>query len=89
MFGYIHGSIMYAGIQQELYYVQSTLALRPPRYYGHPAKSPAKPIINYIAEALAIADSHYYGIADTLCGPEQTFLLFYSRYNGHLGSIFL
>ena len=52
-------------------------------------KSPAKPIINYIAEALAITDSHYYGIADTLCGPQQTFLLLYSRYNGHLGSIFL
>ena len=36
-------------------------------------KSPAKPIINYIAEALAITDSRYYGIADTLCGPQQTF----------------
>ena len=41
-------------------------------------KSPAKPIINYIAGALAITDSH------TSCGPQQTFLLFYSRYNGHL-----
>ena len=31
----------------------------------------------------AITDSRYYGIADTSCGPKQTFLLFYSRYNGH------
>ena len=37
---------------------------------------------------LAITDSRYYGIADTSCGPQQTFLLFYSRYNGHLGRIF-
>ena len=42
-------------------------------------KSPAKPIINYIAEALAITDSRYYGIADTLCGPQQTFLFISQR----------
>ena len=35
----------------------------------------------------ATADSRYYGIADTSRGPEVTFLLFYSRYNGHLGRI--
>ena len=36
----------------------------------------------------AIVDSRYiYGIADTLCGPKQTFVLFYSHYNGHLGRI--
>ena len=34
---------------------------------------------------LAITDS---GTADTLCGPQQTFLLFSFRYNGHLGRIF-
>ena len=32
-------------------------------------------------------NSRYYGIVDTSCGPQQTFLLFYSRYNGHLGRI--
>ena len=37
----------------------------------------------------SITDSRYYGIVDTSCGPQQTFLLFYSRYNGHLGRIFL
>ena len=26
----------------------------------------------------AIADSHYYGIVDTSCGPKVTLLLFYS-----------
>ena len=80
--------------------ITDTSLLRTPRYYGHPAitdtpllrtlgKSPVKPIINYIAAALAITDSRYYGIVDTSCGPQQTFLLFHSRYNGHLGSIFL
>ena len=70
-----------------------TSLLRTPRYYGHLAitdtpllrtlgKSQAKPITNYIAAALAITDSRYYGIADTSCGPQQTFLLFHSRYNG-------
>ena len=38
---------------------------------------------------LAIMDTRYYGIADTSCGPQQTFLLFYSRYNEHLGRILL
>ena len=28
-------------------------------------------------------DSCYYRIADTSCDPKQTFLLFYSRDNGH------
>ena len=37
---------------------------------------------------LAIADSRYYVIADTLCDLKVTFLLFlYSCYNGHLGRI--
>ena len=35
----------------------------------------------------AIVDSRYYGIAGTLCDPKQTFVLFYSHYNRHLGRI--
>ena len=46
-------------------------------------KSPAKTIINCIAIALAI-----YNIADTWCDRQQTFLIFHSRYNGHIESIF-
>ena len=38
-------------------------------------KSPAKPIINYIAVALAITDSRYYGIADTSCGPQHNIFI--------------
>ena len=34
----------------------------------------------------AFAGSRYYGIVGSH-GPKVTFLLFYSRYNGHLGSI--
>ena len=67
---------------------------------GHPAitdtpllrtvcKSPAETTMKCIEITLAITDSRYYGIADTSCSPEQTFLLLYSRYNGHLGRIFL
>ena len=40
-------------------------------------ESLAKTIINRIATTLAITDSGYYGIADNLCGPQQTLLFFY------------
>ena len=65
------------------------LAITDTSLLGTLCKSLAKPVTNYIAVALATTDSRYYGIADTSCGPQQTFLLFYSRYNGYLGSIFL
>ena len=35
----------------------------------------------------AIADSAITELRDTLCGRKQTFKLFYSRYEGHLGRI--
>ena len=54
---------------------------------GHPAitdtpllrtvcKSPAETTMKCIEITFAITDSRYYGIADTSCGPQQTFLLF-------------
>ena len=80
--------------------IMNTPLLRTPRYYGHPAitdtprplsrtgaKSPVKTTKKCTDVTPPIADSRYYGIADTLCGPKQTFVLFYSRYNGHLGHI--
>ena len=62
---------------------------------GHPAisdtpllrtdgKSPAETTMKCIEITLAITDSRNYGIADTSCGLKLTFVLFYSRYNGHL-----
>ena len=51
------------------------------------AKSPAKTTKKCIEITPAIADYRYYGIADTLCGLKRTFVLFYSRYNRHLGCI--
>ena len=53
------------------------------------AKSPAETAKKCIEISLAIADSRCYGIADTSRGPKVTFLLFYSRYNRHLGRILL
>ena len=47
------------------------------------AKSPAETTKKCMEITPAITDSRYYGIADTSCGPKQTFLLFYFRYNGH------
>ena len=47
------------------------------------AKSPAETTKKCMEITPAITDCRYYGIADTSCGPKQTFLLFYSRYNGH------
>ena len=39
--------------------------------------------MKWIEITLAITNFHCYGITDTSCGPKQTFLLFYSCYNGH------
>ena len=41
------------------------------------AKSPAKTTKKCIRITPAIADSRYYEIADTLCDPKRTFVLFY------------
>ena len=59
-------------------YVQSTLAL----WTG--AKSPAETTKKCIEITPAITDAHYFGIADTSCGPKLKLLLFCSHYNGHL-----
>ena len=47
------------------------------------AKSPAETTKKCMEIIPTITDSRYYGIADTSCGLKQTFLLVYSRYNGH------
>ena len=39
--------------------------------------------------ALTITNSRYYSIADTLCGPQQKFLFFYTRYQTPWKYIFL
>ena len=82
-----------------LYTVNSRLAdiplLRTPPLLRAVCKSPAETTMKCfeitlaILRTLAITDSRYYGIVDTTCGPQHTFLLFCSRYNRHLGRISL
>ena len=65
--------------------VQSTLVLRTPRYYGHPTIAdkrhpPEKRTNNWMKYTPAIADSRYYGNADTFITPSATFHFFFSCY---------
>ena len=71
-------------------HIQSTLALWTPRYYAHLAVNwqelnPRPKLQRNTVKTLAIADSRYYGIADTSRGPKIRFFSFYFRYSGHLG----
>ena len=51
------------------------------------AKSSAETTKKRMGKTPAIVDSRYYRITDTSRGLKATFLLFYSRYNGHPGRI--
>ena len=60
--------------------MQSTLALRTPAFTDIPllwtdSESPAKIIDDLLKQTPAITDSRYYGITDTLSGPDVTILL--------------
>ena len=58
--------------------VQSTPALRTPRYYGHSAITDSSKIPGErfrLKQTPAITDSRYYGLTDTLFGPNVTILL--------------
>ena len=66
--------------------IQATPALQTPYYYAQPIINPS---LNY---KLYCSSSRYYGLKVLKncgrCGPQMTFLLFYSHYKGQLGSIF-
>ena len=60
------------------YQIQLTLALRIPRYYGHPlmrtrASSLAKDIKKWLKQTPAITDSRYYRNVSTFLPPSTTF----------------
>ena len=58
--------------------IQSTFALRTPRYYGHPTNAEkSQPPPGETHKEMTDMNSRYYGNADTFLPPSATFHLFF------------
>ena len=57
--------------------IQSTLALRAPRYYGHPADADKRQPLGETYEEMTETNSRYYGNSDTFLPPRATFYVFF------------
>ena len=73
-----------------LYNVQSTLALRTPRYYGHPANADKSQPSGETHIEMTETNSHYYWtlaiteMRTLSCPQARNFTSLNSRYSGHL-----